>query len=304
MNRKLENKLSIGLSLSLSLEEYKVLFEKYKYYIHDIYFSPPLGDKYHSRGRISKQFMDKKNIEKFYQILELAKENDIKLDCVLNRPMISFEMVAKALEYLKNFPVDQITCLSRHVDMVNQAFPEIPLIYSFNNDFSIQDLDKVSKKFSTIVVGKSLLRSREQLRMIYESGFHIKLLVNNGCSFNCKGCQSGKNECYRTFMCNLEKYGIQYLYALQSFYPFELDMLLTGIDFPIESIKISNRTDGYDYLERCIESYVELKEPSDYTKEDPVNFRLWARTGNFNGYLEQLDQDEIIKIKTKKLIIK
>ena len=38
-NDKLFNKISIGLSIDIALEEYVKLFHKYNKYIHDIYFS-------------------------------------------------------------------------------------------------------------------------------------------------------------------------------------------------------------------------------------------------------------------------
>ena len=126
MSELLKNKLSIGLSLDISLEEYKILFEKYKFYIHDIYFSLPLGDKYHSRSKIAKQFLDKENINKFYDILELARSYGIKLDCVLKRPTHTSNMIEGSLEYISNLNVDQITCLDCHIDVLKERFKDIP----------------------------------------------------------------------------------------------------------------------------------------------------------------------------------
>ena len=50
-----------------------------------------------------------------------------------------------------------------------------------------------------------------------------------------------------------------------------LDMLLNSITFPIESIKISNRTDNYNYLDKCIESYVFNRDTYRDTYSDETN---------------------------------
>lgn len=299
MNEYLKNKISIGLSLDMSLKDYKRIFEKYRGYIHSIYFSPPLNGKYHSRKQITEQFLDERNVKKFYEIIDLAKEEGILLDCVLNRPTISTELVEGAFDCIRELDVDQITCLARHIAIIDEAFPDVEKIYSYNNDFNIKQLPTVPSEFSTIVVGKYFLRSTEYLTRIRDAGFKLKLLVNNGCSYNCQGCGKGNRECQKTFFENLEKYGLNYLYALQSFYPQELQELLDKVDIPVESIKISNRTDGATYLDKCLDSYINLTDPKTYIEERPANFRLWSRLGWFNPYLKELDNNEIIKIKQK-----
>lgn len=299
VNDQLKDKLSIGLSLSMSIEEYKLLFEKYHDYIHSLYFSPPLKGKYHSRKEIEKEFSDPRNVQKFYKIIEMAKDRGYILDCVLNRPSISESDIRQAIDYIKETEVDQITCLSKDVASLHEAFPDKELIYSYNNDLSPRRIETIPPEFSTVVVGKYFLRSPELLKQVVDKGFKLKLLVNNGCSFNCKGCQAGSKQCQETFEANLKKHGINYLYALQSFYPTELEALLSMINLPIESIKISNRTDGYEYLDKCLDSYINLVDPQTYIDEKKSNFRLWSRMAGFNPYFETLDNNEIVKIKQK-----
>ena len=139
------------------------------------------------------------------------------------------------------------------------------------------------------------------LKEIYDKGFNLKLLVNNGCSFNCKGCKNGNRQCQSTFLDNLENNSLNYLFALQSFYPFELHELLSSIDIPIESIKISNRTDGYTYLDKCLESYIYNIDTDKYLEDGLKNYRLWSRLAAFYPYFNELDNKEIKCIKTKSL---
>ena len=301
-NNRLKNKLSIGLSLEISPEEYQKLFSDYSGYIHSLYFSPPLEGKYHSRTKISRQFEDPQVVENFYEILRLAKEEGILLDCVLNRPTIREEDVTQALPFIETIGADQITCLQKHVDIVADAFPTKDLIFSYNNDLTPSDINSISTKFGTVVVAKSFLRSPDLLQQVASRGFNLKPLVNNGCSYNCRGCQSGNRQCQSTFDRNYQQYGANYLYALQSFYPEELDTLLRDMEeenIPLESVKISNRTDGYTYLDKCISSYINLTDPEQFTDKSIHDYRLWLRLGAFNGHFEELDQYEIKSLKKR-----
>lgn len=295
-NKYLKDKISIGLSLEITPEQYQELFKKYQDYLHSLYFSPPLNGKYHSRTKISEQFSNPENIKRFYEILELAKQNGILLDCVLNRPTIRDQDVEQALPFIEQIGADQITCLQKHIDIVASTFPTKEKIYSYNNDLTPRDIPNISPKFSTIVVAKSFLRDKTLLKQLAERGFKLKPLVNNGCSYNCGGCQSGNRQCQSTFDRNYQKSGANYLYALQSFYPDELEILLNMMEeeqIPLESVKISNRTDDYEYLDKCLTSYIEQRDPSTYTDEDVFNYRLWSRLGAFNSHLNELDQEQI-----------
>lgn len=301
-NEHLKSKLSIGLSLEISPEEYRKIFSDYKEYLHSLYFSPPLEGKYHSRTKISHQFENPENIEKFYEIICLAKEQGILLDCVLNRPTIRDQDIEQAIPFIESIDADQITCLQKHIDIIATAFPTKDLIFSYNNDLTPHDIDSISTKFGTVVVAKSFLRSPELLQRVADRGFKLKPLVNNGCSYNCRGCQSGNRQCQNTFDRNYQQYGVNYLYALQSFYPDELEKLLVTMEekqIPLESVKISNRTDGYAYLDKCLNSYVNLIDPAEYTDSDIRNYRLWLRLGAFNGHFEELDQTEIKMLKKR-----
>lgn len=294
----MEKKFCIGISLEMEIIEYEKLIEQFSPYISTFYFSPPLGDRYHTRTKIAEQFHDLQLTSRFYNIINLIRNKGFKLDCVLNRPTMRLEEVQSALKYLKCYmEVDQITCLQEQADYVREQFPDKEIIYSYNNDLNIDKIAKITKLFDTVVVGKYFLRSPQLLKKIYEQGFEIKLLVNNGCSYNCGGCKSGSLQCDETVIRNLEKENINYLYALQSFYPHELHNLLECIDIPIKSIKISNRTSGYQYLKNCLQSYVENRDVDEYVINNYRNYRLWCRLGELSHHFQELNNEEINKYK-------
>lgn len=304
MNKHLKSKISIGLSLDISIEQYKELLQNYHYYLNSIYFSLPLGDQFHTRGKIARQFLDKENITKFYHIIELFYNAGVKLDCVLNRTSLRSDDIEKALIFIREeMPVQQITCLERDIELVNDYFPELDKIYSYNNDLNVKKISTISNLFSTVVAGKYFLRDTEALQKIVDGGFKVKLLVNNGCSFNCHGCGSDNRLCEKVFNDNLRSNSLEKLYALQSFIPEELDNLLMSHGQLIDSIKISNRTSGYDYLKNCLDSYINVSSIDPYIEQNISNYRLWLRLGWFSDKLSQLDLEKV-KNEKKKLMVK
>jgi len=301
MVEQYKDKFSIGLSLDITLNEYQMMIQMYKEYINSIYFSLPLGDKFHSRRNISESFKDKAKIELFYKVLELFMDNDIKLDCVFNTPKLSEEELYYALLYLKNnIDIDQITCLQKDIKIISEMFPNTEKIFSYNNNLKPQNIDSISSLFDTVVLGRQFLRDYKLVRDVYNNGFDIKILVNNGCSFNCGGCHSNL-KCKDVFNNNLKNMSIDELYALQSFYPFELKEFINRVDIPIKYIKISNRTSGYRYIRRCLDSYIYNMDPSVFIMQDSDSYRLWGRQANFNPYLDSLNEDNILEEKLKLL---
>ncbi len=300
MNDILYKKFSIGLSLTISIDEYKELLTKYKDYIQSIYFSPPFSDKFHSRLEICEEFSDPQNIKKFYKVLELFKNEDILLDCVLNRPSLDSNTIIENLDSIKSIHPDQITLLDRHIQLICDEFPTVEKIYSFNNDFTMGKLANISDGFDTIVVGKYFLRNSQLLEKIYNSGFNLKLLVNNGCSYNCRGCQMGWRHCESVFNSNLQKKSPEYLYALLSFYPYELFELLNKLIVPVKSLKISNRTSDYEYLNKCLYAYINYKSEDLYKQNSCLeDYRLYARQANFNSFYKYFDDKKIMTLKRR-----
>lgn len=305
MNERLKSKLSIGISMDIEVDQYKDLLEDYSYYLDSVYFSPPLGNKFHTREKIAKQLSDKDNVIKLYKIIDLFYKHNIKIDCVLNRPSLKENDIIKALKFIRNeMPVDQITCLDRNIEIINEFFPNIDKIYSYNNDLTVKKIPTINKSFSTVVAGKFFLRDENSLKKIVDNGFKVKLLVNNGCSFNCYGCQKGNRLCEEVFNNNLRYKTIEELYALQSFFPNELDSLLLSHGHLIDTIKISNRTSDYAYLKNCLKSYINVEDVDPYIMQDFNNYRLWLRLGWFSDKLSILNLDKVKQEKAKLMVKK
>ena len=136
--------------------------------------------------------------------------------------------------------------------------------------------------------------------IIKENGVDVKFLLNNGCSFNCGTCRMGNLQCKECFERNLIKFSAEELYALQSFFPFEIDILQSrlGNYECIKEFKISNRPCTYEYLNDCLNSYIYGKgKEEQYIQKSKMNYRLWGRLGHFNQYLEKMNINMIKKIK-------
>lgn len=67
------------------------------------------------------------------------------------------------------------------------------------------------------MIGRKFLCDINCMRYINDLGLDVKLLLNNGCSFNCGTCRAGRKNCEKVFKQNLSKFNIEEIYALQSF---------------------------------------------------------------------------------------
>lgn len=293
-----EKNFSFGISLNIELDDYEKIIRRYRKYISSVYFSLPLGEEFHTREAVIEEYSQKGAIEKFRNILILFKENDIKLEVVFNQYGISRQKMIDALKYIKNMPIDSICTLDEYVDIIREYYPSIYLVSSFNNDNKIC-IDTKRNMYNQIVIGRRYLRDIETIKMIKKNGIDIKLLLNNGCSFNCGTCRMGKQKCREIFEKNLEKFTIEELFALQSFFPFELDVLNSKLGFEyINEFKISNRPCTYEYLDNCLDSYIYGHNKEEkYIKKSKMNYRLWGRLGHFNSYLEVMDIKNVKRIK-------
>lgn len=158
----------------------------------------PLGEEIHIREAVIEEYSRKGAIEKFRNILILFKENDIKLEVVFNQYGISRQKMIDALKYIKNIPIDLICTLDEYVNIIREYYPSIYLVSNFNNDNKIC-IDTKRNMYNQIVIGRRYLRDIETIKMIKKNGLDIKLLLNNGCSFNCGTCRMGKQKCREIF---------------------------------------------------------------------------------------------------------
>lgn len=130
---------------------------------------------------------------------------------------------------------------------------------------------------------------------LHEQGKQTYLLLNNGCSFNCGTCNNVLSVCERSFLKNLEKHTVEYLYALQSIFPHELR---DGTIDPthICCFKISNRSSDLKFLRGVMDSYI-TGRVDDYVHADKNNYAFWGRAGYFWKYYSTMDLRKIRKYK-------
>lgn len=295
-SRIYSNKFSFGISLNIELDDYKRIINDYKGYINNVYFSLPLGDEFHTRKGVIEEYSQQNSMEKLKDILNLFKENNIGLEAVLNQYGIQKYKIIEALEYVKNIPIDSMCVLDEYAETVRKYYPSIYLVSSFNNI----KLHTKKKIYDQVVVGRRFLRDINTIKEIKENGVDVKFLLNNGCSFNCGTCRMGNLQCKECFERNLIKFSAEELYALQSFFPFEIDILQSrlGNYECIKEFKISNRPCTYEYLNDCLNSYIYGKgKEEQYIQKSKMNYRLWGRLGHFNQYLEKMNINMIKKIK-------
>lgn len=300
-SKKYENKFSFGINLNITIEEYNKILHKYKKYISSVYFSLPLGDEFHTRQAVINEYHDINARKRLFDILEIFKKNNIKLEVVINQYKIRTEKLLEAINFLeKEIAVDSICTLDEYANIIRKKFPSQYLVSSFNNyNRNYREL-KRENIYNEIVIGRKFLRDIDYIKYIKSLGMDVKLLLNNGCSFNCGTCRQGEKNCKTTFDDNLTRYNIEELYSLQSFWPYELGKLEQKLNLNcIKEFKISNRPCTYKYLDDCLFSYLfnEEKQEEEFLEEDINNYRLWGRLAHFNKYFKEMKVNEIRKIK-------
>lgn len=295
----MRKKYNVGLVLDGTIEEYKKFLDKYSKYIYSIYFSLPLGRKFHSRVMIAKQFEHYNTIEVFWKKLELIQKYDINLELVLNTYNLNENDIRISKEELDshNIKIDSVSFLDEYYPWVSNLFYNQKKVFSYNNGIrTIEELLNISNKYDYYVLGSNLMRNLSIKKYIVDQlNSKVILLVNNGCSFDCSFCRKA-NLCISIFEKNLKLFDINELYAKQSFLPSELKYALDNNREYINLIKISCRSSNLDYLYKCLDSYIDCKEEK-YIDDEKKNFNLWCRLALFGKYYEQLDYFKIKFIK-------
>lgn len=72
---------------------------------------------------------------------------------------------------------------------------------------------------------------------------------------------------------------------------------LTENENLIQEIKISSRPSNYEYIEKCLDFYINDKDVREIVSEDFRNYYLFARQANLTPYFNRLQYEEIEKIK-------
>lgn len=293
-------RFNIGLTLDTSLKEFDVFLKKYHRFVRSFYFSLPLGWKFHTRAKITVQFLSPFKRRLFWQMLKLIKSYDIELELLFNTLYLDDKLIERAKNLLdkKGIEVDSVAYLSGYFSSVKKYFPDKKYILSFNNGLRTKsEFEKVLKEreFESIVLGSNFIRDNDFFGRINAEGKKIILLLNNGCSFNCATCSAKNSLCGETFEKNLEKHSVEYLYALQSIFPCEL---YDGIidEKAIDCFKISNRGSKLKFVSEAMDSFIS-NSVKPYLEKDKNAYAYWGRAGFFWKYFPSLDLNEVLKYK-------
>ena len=293
-------KFNVGLTLKTSLRGADRFFKKYGQYINEVYFSVPLGDQYHTRRGIQRQFKSPRAVKKFWKLLDIIKSHDIALEMVLNTNMLSDDDIERTKRLLDEHNVDirSVCFMEEYYDAVKKVFPDKQYICSFNNLLrSVDDIQKVTEHYDSYVLGGAAIRNNEAFRFVRQQK-HAKvvLLLNNGCSFNCRGCRASRY-CKPTFLNNLKEHSVDYLYALQSVLPPELYDGTIDVD-NVDSFKISNRSSRLGYLKKCLDSYMN-NSTKKYLRRGFMAYSLWARMGQFWSRYIKINKKKMLEYKSE-----
>lgn len=298
MEHFIKNKFSIGLNLDTSFETYSRFIETYHPYLSSIYYSMPWGKKYYSREALEEELTQEHIEEKLSNILNLLKKYQIRRELTFNMKGLTTADIDYAIEQTYAFGIipEEIVSLKEYGSQLRHAFPDAELKYSFNNT----DYEQIPDIFDTVVVGKHFLRDQNARHELIRKGFQLVLLLNNGCSFNCHGFCGDRDFCHSFVKKNLERYTANELYAMQSFFPFELKRLLA--EDPCANdyrYKISNRPLGLDYTIKALSSYLSGADVESLIQEDIINYSLFGVMYTLGLYCNEFDYQKIVRIKKK-----
>lgn len=296
MNERLKKKFSIGLNMNENEEDIIRFLFDYQEWLSSLYFSLPLGPRFYSRNELALEYETTGAEEKLFRIISSLKKYSIRSEVAINIYELKPDDITRAITYMlkKGLYPDEIVCLDEYGKQLKKAFPNAELKYSFNNP------SPPSVPFDTIVVGKSYTRNKQARHSIVDSGRKLVLLLNNGCSFDCHYRCGDSRFCGSILERNLKNHDLNYVYALQSFFPSELYRLLDEDSYSSQyRFKLSNRPLGLDFSRRLLDSYCCLNDKTemDYIKNDIHNFGLYCVMNELYKRRKELSIDKVIEIK-------
>lgn len=293
-------KFNIGLTLNTNLKEFEEFLKKYHGYIRSFYFSPPINKYFHTRKKVAYAFMLPGKKKLFWQMLELIKSYGVELELLLNTLVLDDELIEQAADLMqeKGVTVDSVCFLTRYYDSAVKYFPSAKRILSFNNGFMTEKaIDSAIEKFEfdAMVLGSAFIRDNELFGRLRDKGIEVYLLLNNGCSFNCGTCNNVSSDCKKSFENNLKKHSAEYLYALQSIFPYELAEGIIDTT-RVTCLKISNRCSDIRFVSEAMDSYIN-NEVAYYVGKSKNSYAYWGRAGFFWKYFRKFNLDSVEKIK-------
>ena len=303
-----EKKFAIGLSLSLEPYEYNELFKRYGKYIKEIYFAPVINDeRYTLHSDIREQFREEEKMsDKTKQICDLAKDNGIMLNIVINSSLDNdSDLVIRARDWWRKWAIipDKITVTD---NLAVAAFVYSPLsceiVSSFNNNLEFKDgefsVDCI-EFYDEVVLGGRNLRNREMIEELHRANCGVEILLNNGCSFNCLYCSTKKSEfCEDIVDENIKKNGLLHHMAQQSVYPSEVEHHYKHLNIDIYKISSRQFTSYIDF-KRTLDLYINGVDPTN-KEEFMLTCTLDRMSYHVNMYIfTDNDWKEIQRIKSE-----
>lgn len=292
-------RFSVGLNMEDSLEDILSFIEDYKDMLSSIYFSFPLGRKFYSRTELESVYDLPRSERKLMEILAVMKRCGIRAELTVNTYDLKLYDLDEIGEYARRNGVvlEEIVCLAEYGPYLKELFPTAELKYSFNNTH--MDIPPV---FDSIVVGKGFLRNKEGRHKLVDQGKKLVVLLNNGCTFECHyPCGDGAF-CASLIERNLQKRDVNYLYAAQSFFPFELKKMLDTDEYAhMYRFKISNRPLGLAFTKKTLDLYASLADVRQLIHKNALAYGYFCVMGQLLSRRESFDYDQIIAIKNKLL---
>lgn len=300
-----KKRFSIGLVLDDSLADYRSFLTQYASFIDTIYFSLPLGDRFHGRPQIAQQFKNPETVSRFWEILRLIPDFGIKIEPVFNTNHLNADDLYQAAELLgkQKIEINKLAITDDLYESAVKFFPRKGLIYSISNYGTItKKLAENSHKYNEIVIGRNCIRDIDAYEIVRKRNEDVLLVLNDGCSFTCEGLCSehGSNAssyCEQNFKKAVEKSNVEYVYALQSVMPFEIHEQLLPLN-SIRYFKLSTRNSDLAYIRKCLDSYIYNIQEVDRTRGS-LEYFLWARLTWFSPYYQSMDAERIISLKRK-----
>lgn len=293
-------RFSVGIAIDTTLSDFEEMLIKYGKYIDNFYGSLPLGDYFHGRTHIMKQFHDPQNVSKFWEIVKLINKYGVNFELVFNTENLSKEDFYLSQDELckHKVSVDKIVILDKYYEQVHAMFPNVKFVNSVNDmPNTLEDLKNKSYIYDEIVMGRQFIRSAEAFRIVTEElGADCVLLVNNGCSHICGGCKSF-DYCKSSYEKEKNKTSAEYLYALQSILPYEIIEKYFDTSM-VKLFKLSTRNADTEFICKCLDSYIN-DNGKEYVDKSRHHYLMWSRLMWHQDYFDYFDYERIRVIKQK-----
>ncbi len=277
-------KFSIGISISDGVDTFLDYVRIFKPWINDVFYSPPIGDKFHDRLSISPLV----NVDNLHYIADELKKMGVKRNLCLNTPMLNDSDCIGGLEIMEGC-YEEVTTLQKYLEPV-RSITDVPLCYSFNNGLNTPSKNaNISSEFSTVVVGQ-YLRNLRGIRDLRHRGFEPKIMLQNGCFPH---CTTDCRKCYDFRKLAEQRYTMEESYAIHSIMPWEFHTYYLP-EFTL--FKLATREMPMKSMIDTTLSYIHNINRA-YILGSKDKYRLWARMTWFKDYINSFDYDTIMTIK-------